>query len=88
MTTSTLKTETFKTNNNTLTEYTFDVLSTEKQVPINKVTIAVEEEENIFEVTVYDNIGHYGYKTKTFKNSEDAHFFAMKKAMKMKSEIK
>ena len=88
MTTSTLKTETFKNDINTLTEYTFDILSTEKQVPINKVTISVEEDNDIFEVTVYDNIGHYGFKTKRFKNSDDAHFFAMKKAIKMKSEIK
>jgi hypothetical protein len=87
MTTSTLATETFNNEkfNIVLTEYSFDVLSTENKVPINKITIAVEEADDIIEVTIFDNHGYHS-KPKEFKNSDDAHFFAMKKAITIKSK--
>ena len=84
MTTSMLKTETNNTGFSTETIYSFNVLTTETQMPMGEYQIIVDECNG--DVAVNYIIDDYISKTKFFTDSLDAHYYAMCLVRKFKAK--
>lgn len=84
MTTSMLKTETNNTGFSTETIYSFNVLTTETKMPMGEYQIFVDECDG--DVAVNYIIDDYVSKTKFFKDSLDAHYYAMCLVRKFKAK--
>lgn len=85
MITTDIKTETVE-NMTIVTEYSFKVLVSGSCLPINEITVYVDEDGGESVVWYHDSLNQYTSKEKFFSDSSEAHFYALKLIKRLKDK--
>ena len=84
-TTTDLKIESVE-NMTIVTEYSFKVFASETHLQINEITVYVDEDGGESVVWYHDSLNDYTSKEKFFNDSDEAHFYALSLAKKLKDK--